>query len=143
MGFYSFNRSGFNTSSTPIAPQVNSPPSYVMVWRQDEEELITKIMKNPAYKYPRGSVCTTIMESGPKRPSPLWFWRPKSIIVAYMDPLGIVLNHRVLDSAPNALNPNVTTRNLFRCSRAIHLPYKTGTEIQRISRYLDAQPLKS
>ena len=23
-----------------------------------------------------------------KRPSPLWFWRPNSIIVVYMDPLG-------------------------------------------------------
>ena len=24
----------------------------------------------------------------PKRPSPLWFWGPNSIIVVYMDPLG-------------------------------------------------------
>ena len=31
---------------------------------------------------------TTIMALGPKRPSPLWFWGPNSIIVVYMDPLG-------------------------------------------------------
>ena len=34
---------------------------------------------------PRGSIYTTIMELGPKRPSPLWFWGPNSIIVVYMD----------------------------------------------------------
>ena len=28
------------------------------------------------------------MELAPKRPSPLWFWGPNSIIVVYMDPLG-------------------------------------------------------
>ena len=44
---------------------------------------------------PRGSIYTTIMELGPKRPSPLWFWGPNSIIVVYMDPLGII-----------SLNPN-------------------------------------
>ena len=37
---------------------------------------------------PRGSIYTTIMDLGPKRPSPLWFLRPNSIIVVYMDPLG-------------------------------------------------------
>ena len=37
---------------------------------------------------PRGSIYTTIMELAPKRPSPLWFWGPNSIIVVYMDPLG-------------------------------------------------------
>ena len=36
---------------------------------------------------PRGSIYTTIMELGPKKPSPLWFWGPNSIIVVYMDPL--------------------------------------------------------
>ena len=39
-------------------------------------------------KKPRGSIYTTIMELGPIRPSPLWFWGPNSIIVVYMDPLG-------------------------------------------------------
>ena len=39
---------------------------------------------------PRGSIYTTIMESGPKRPSPLWFWGPNSIMVVYMDPLGYI-----------------------------------------------------
>ena len=29
------------------------------------------------------------MEAGPRRPSPIWFWGPNSIIVVYMDPLGI------------------------------------------------------
>ena len=37
---------------------------------------------------PRGSIYTTIMELAPKRPSPLWFWGPNSIIGVYMDPLG-------------------------------------------------------
>ena len=32
------------------------------------------------------------MELGPKRPSPLWFGGPNSIIVVYRDPLGIVKN---------------------------------------------------
>ena len=35
---------------------------------------------------PRGSIYSTIMELGLKRPSPLWFWEPNSIIVVYMDP---------------------------------------------------------
>ena len=34
---------------------------------------------------PRGSIYTTIMELGPKRPSLLWFWGgPNSIIVYYI-----------------------------------------------------------
>ena len=37
---------------------------------------------------PRGSIYTTIMELGPKRPSPLWFLGRNSIIVVYMNPLG-------------------------------------------------------
>ena len=39
---------------------------------------------------PSGSIHTTIMEPGPKRPSPfpLWFLGPNSITVVYMDPLG-------------------------------------------------------
>ena len=40
--------------------------------------------------YPRGSIYPTIMELGPKRPSLLWLWGPNSIMVVYMDPLGIV-----------------------------------------------------
>ena len=39
---------------------------------------------------PRGSMYTTIMELGPKRPSLLWFWGPNSKIVVFMDPLGIM-----------------------------------------------------
>ena len=27
---------------------------------------------------------------GPKRPSPVWFWWPNSIMVVYMDPLGFI-----------------------------------------------------
>ena len=37
-------------------------------------------------KVPRGSISSTIMELGPRRPSPVW--GPNSIIVVYMDPLG-------------------------------------------------------
>ena len=37
---------------------------------------------------PRGYIYTTIVELGPKRPSPLWVWKPNSIIVVYMDPVG-------------------------------------------------------
>ena len=38
--------------------------------------------------YATRSIYTTIMESGPKKPSPLWFLGPNSIIVVNMDPLG-------------------------------------------------------
>ena len=37
--------------------------------------------------YPEG-IYTTIMELGPKRPSPLWVLGPNSIVVVYMYPLG-------------------------------------------------------
>ena len=46
---------------------------------------------------PRGSIYTTIMELGPKRPSLLWFWEPNSIIGAYVDPLGNLRGAYVLD----------------------------------------------
>ena len=36
-----------------------------------------------------------MMESGPKRPSPLRFWGPNSIIVVYMDPLGRLFRVKV------------------------------------------------
>ena len=39
---------------------------------------------------PRGSIYTTIMELGPKRPSLLWFWWPNSIMGVYLDPLCFV-----------------------------------------------------
>ena len=42
--------------------------------------------------FPRGSIYTTIMELGPKRPSPLWLLGPNSIIVVYMDPLASCVN---------------------------------------------------
>ena len=32
-----------------------------------------------------GSIYSTIMELGPKRPSLLWFWEPNFMIVVYMD----------------------------------------------------------
>ena len=41
------------------------------------------------FRFPRGSIYTANMESGPDGPSPLWFWGPNSIIVVYTDPLGI------------------------------------------------------
>ena len=33
----------------------------------------------------RKSIYTTTMDLGPKRPSLLWFWGPRSIMVVYMD----------------------------------------------------------
>ena len=50
---------------------------------------------------PRGSIYTTTMELGPKRPSSLWFWGPNSIIVVYMDPLGYKGFIRALVVAPD------------------------------------------
>ena len=47
--------------------------------------------------WPRVSIYTTIMESGPERPCLLWFWGPKynSITVVHMDPLtDLSLNHK-------------------------------------------------
>ena len=49
---------------------------------------ITLAVDTYSSKFPRGSIYTTIMELGPKRPSPSWFRGPNSIIVVYMDPLG-------------------------------------------------------
>ena len=46
----------------------------------------------PGLALPRASTYTIIMELGPKRPSPLWFWGLNSIIVVYMDPLGLSLS---------------------------------------------------
>ena len=37
-----------------------------------------------------GTIYTTIMELGLKRPSLLWFWGPNSIMAVYMDPLGSI-----------------------------------------------------
>ena len=48
--------------------------------------------------YPRGSIYTTIMELGPKRPSPLWLLGPNSIRVVYMDPLGTRVPYGLEDS---------------------------------------------
>ena len=50
--------------------------------------LVLQLRFRDDHKIPRGSIYTTIMELGPKRPSPLWFWGPNSRIVVYMDPLG-------------------------------------------------------
>ena len=37
-------------------------------------------------KEPIGSIHTTIMELGPKRPSLLWFRGPSALVVVYVDP---------------------------------------------------------
>ena len=60
-------------------------------------------------QFPRGSIDTTIMEIGPKRPSPLWFWEPNSIIVVYMDPLGSYTN---LVTHPQSSGLNSTVKML-------------------------------
>ena len=44
---------------------------------------------------PRVSTYTTILESGTKKPSPLWFWGSNSIIVVYMDPLGSRIRYSI------------------------------------------------
>ena len=52
----------------------------------------------------RGSIYTTMMELGTKRPSLVWFWGPNSIMVVYMDPLGkaTLLEHlRAPDRMPH------------------------------------------
>ena len=54
---------------------------------------------------PRGSIYTTTMESGLKKPSPLWCWGPNSRIAVYMDPLG----YATLNSEPQpykTVSPN-------------------------------------
>ena len=43
------------------------------------------------------------MELAPKRPSPLWFWGPNSIIAVYMDPLGYL---RALTSLRQSVRPS-------------------------------------
>ena len=50
---------------------------------------------------PRGSIYTTIMELGPTRSYPLWFWGPNSIIiVVYMDPLGEIATPSLGETVP-------------------------------------------
>ena len=46
---------------------------------------------------------STIMELGTERPSPLWFFGPKSIMVVYMDPLGSVEGGRASSSVSSSL----------------------------------------
>ena len=67
---------------------------------------------------PRGSIYTTIMELGPKRPSLLWFWDPNSIIGVYMDPLGLLEFFPLKASG----GLNATVRLFTQCCRlgAIH-----------------------
>ena len=55
---------------------------------------------NLSFRFPRRSIYTTIMELGRRRPSPLWFWEPNSIVVVYMDPLGFEAR-----ADPKACNP--------------------------------------
>ena len=64
--------------------------------------------------YPRGSIYTTIMELGPKRPSLLWFWDPNSIIGVFMDPLGIgaLIIRMGVPLKESAGSIRVTTRDL-------------------------------
>ena len=50
--------------------------------------------------YPGGSIYTTSMELGPRRPSPLWLSGPDSIMVVHMDPPGI-LSVRILEGRFN------------------------------------------
>ena len=40
-------------------------------------------------KDPRGFKCTSIRELGPAIASIVWIWGPNSLIVVYMDPLGM------------------------------------------------------
>ena len=49
---------------------------------------------------PRGSIYTTIMEIGPQNHNGDGLLGPNSIIVVYMDPLGIYLNIRKLTHDP-------------------------------------------
>ena len=56
---------------------------------------------------PRGSTYTTIVELGPKRPSLLWFRGPNSIMVVYVDPLG-VQSCTQIKAEPVTLSPMCT-----------------------------------
>ena len=47
---------------------------------------------------PRGSICTTIMELGPKDHPYYGFGDPNSIIGVYMDPLGVYLCPQTLQN---------------------------------------------
>ena len=60
--------------------------------------------------YPRGSIYTTIMELGPKKPSPLWFLGPNSIIVVYMDPLGILFGPELSNAISTPNKPLSTSK---------------------------------
>ena len=73
---------------------------------------------------PRGSICTTIMELGPKRPSLLWLWDPNSIIGVYMDPLGIASRSQIPRGYPllyvmKRVSSLKTSRNLHNLHSAL------------------------
>ena len=65
-----------NTRQTGPVPALALPPPVLTLSSSLE----------PLGSNSRGSICTTIMELGPKRPFILWFWGPNSIMVVYMDP---------------------------------------------------------
>ena len=74
------------------------------------------VLCNSAFK-PRGSIDTTIVKLGPRRPSLLWFWGPNSIIVVYMDPLG----KRLKVACSTRVNPRKLEHGFRRISARI--PY--------------------
>ena len=47
------------------------------------------ILRIPIYYLPRGSIYTTYGIRHQKKPSPLWFWGPNSIMVVYAGPSGL------------------------------------------------------
>ena len=62
------------------------------------------------------------MELGPKRPSPLWFWGPNSILVVYMDPLGSKVRKQtglghIYNRQSSALEPELSPKALQQTLR--------------------------
>ena len=82
------------------------------------------------YIYP-DTICTTILELDPKRPSLLWFWGPNSIVVVCMGPLGYIefqskVQAELKPSTLDPLDPALSLQSLSgtrRCSDFTQKPY--------------------
>ena len=74
-------------------------------------------MREVIKPYPRGSIYTTIMELGPQHHNRDGLLVPNSIMVAYMDPLGIF--YAALNLQANTLKYNEPTAHSSQDKRRI------------------------
>ena len=77
--YFGYPKRGHNFDNDPHEPIDASTPNLLNLHVTQASHL---------FMNPEGPYTLCIMELGTKRPSPLWFWGPNSIMVVYVDPLG-------------------------------------------------------